>query len=138
MECHYSCLTCSASVYLYNCLSCPATRTLLGSTCVCDNGYYERQSAQCIESATSSNIVEDYYTHFFPVANVFYIINIVAFWIYVIILFCRGSSPFSRLLINFSQISSLIAYLPFRLDEASHKFVTSLSGFNFGYLNQLL
>lgn len=47
MNCHYSCATCSANVYMFACLSCPSTRNLVDSTCVCSSGYYEAKEAAC-------------------------------------------------------------------------------------------
>lgn len=51
MNCHYSCATCSANVYMFACLSCPATRYLLDSTCICSSGYYEGQQPACYSSS---------------------------------------------------------------------------------------
>ena len=137
MSCHYSCATCTSAVYLYNCLSCPSTRTLLGTTCVCQNGYIETQTDLCIlESQASSNWISILYTKFLPLGDGLFYINLSIFWLYVLFMLCRGNSPHLRMLINFAQVCSLAAYLPYRLDEVSDKFIKSLSGFNFGYFFQ--
>lgn len=66
MNCHYSCATCSAGVYMFACLSCPSTRNLVDSTCVCSSGYYEAQKPTCLSSSRrlyinnrSNNIYSD-------------------------------------------------------------------------------
>ena len=43
-SCHYSCYTCTDTNV---CTSCPSTRTLSGSTCPCNNGYYDAGVATC-------------------------------------------------------------------------------------------
>lgn len=51
MSCHYSCSSCSAATYMFKCLSCPSTRSFLDSTCLCKDGYYERQEQNCYTSS---------------------------------------------------------------------------------------
>ena len=48
MSCHYSCSTCSGNVYLDLCTSCPSTRTLTSTMCLCSSGFYEYQQNECI------------------------------------------------------------------------------------------
>ena len=56
------------------------------------------------------------FTLMIPVGQAMYFVNIGLFWIYVLMAYSRINNSFARVVINFAQICSLIAYLPFRLD----------------------
>lgn len=43
--CHFSCQSCDNGL---TCLTCPSTRTLTNTTCVCNPGYYETIQLQCL------------------------------------------------------------------------------------------
>lgn len=134
MSCHYSCSSCSASVYYDLCTSCPTTRTLSGHLCVCQSGYYEVQQTQCSADTSTSifdSILITAETVAFVLAIAFHVLTLV-------FILNRIISPKLKKTIDTLQVIGLIAYYRFLQDELSSRALKTINIFNFSYFSTLI
>lgn len=133
MSCHYSCLTCSASVYADLCLTCPSTRQLIDTTCICSSSLYEYQMKDCITYEQISST--DY--SFSIMMNILYYIMLGFSWLFILGNLNRLYSSKIRCMVTFCQLTSLLLDYRYRFTSLTENALKVLSVWNFRYFDTL-
>ncbi len=134
MSCHYSCSTCSSPTFADMCLTCPVSRTLFDTSCICSSNYYEYQSTNC--SYIDTVIPSD--KNINNVLEIVYFIMISISWFFILLNLSHIYSATLRTIITFAQFASLILEYRFRLSHLSEASLKIFSVWNFSYFNTLV
>ena len=127
MICHYSCATCSASVYYDVCLTCVSTRILTSSACPCNSAYYEYENTECSTWATLDFLDKS----LINISYVAYFIAIGIQYFYIILNTNRVTSIKIKKIIDTCQIMGLISYYRYLQPALPSSGLKIMNAFNF-------
>ena len=134
MSCHYSCTSCSGSVYLDLCTSCPSSRTLTDTMCLCSDGNYEYQVSACVASSSISN----FDSFLIGMSNISVYVAVGLHLLIIVFMMNRLFSAKLKKVIDTMQVVGLVAYYRFRQEEVAERALKVANVFNFNYFNTLI